>query len=321
MGWVGAGEALVVRDINANGLIDSGRELFGDATVLTTGPRAGQIAANGFEALADLDSNLDGKIDASDTAFASLRLWLDTNQDGISQADEMHTFAELGVASINVTGTATNINLGGGNTQTFSGSFTRTDGQTGASGVADLVGNLLLSNNNFYRQFTDDPAITAAANALPQMLGSGAVRDLRPAMSLGTTQAQTLLTALTEFAGDTTRAAQLADLDGLIQAWGATSAMQTSIQTNRTVVNPEFAEGAGNPTAIEQFAQANPVLYAKITALEQFNGSTILAHWVVPHPYSSWEVINGTGRWITHVSNLSRLAAHNWISSTRPMPR
>ncbi|MBU3738531.1 MAG: hypothetical protein FGM55_06205 [Rhodoferax sp.] len=53
-GWVGAGEAIVVRDLNGNGTIDSGREIFGDNTLLTRGARAGQRAANGFEALADL---------------------------------------------------------------------------------------------------------------------------------------------------------------------------------------------------------------------------------------------------------------------------
>ena len=47
--------------------------------------------------------------------------------------------------------------------------------------MADLLGNLLQSNNNFCRQFKDDPGITAAANALPQMRRSRAVRDLRPA--------------------------------------------------------------------------------------------------------------------------------------------
>ncbi len=56
-GWIASGEAIVVRDLNGNGTIDSGREIFGDNTILTTGPKAGQTAANGFEALADLDSN------------------------------------------------------------------------------------------------------------------------------------------------------------------------------------------------------------------------------------------------------------------------
>jgi len=195
-GWIGAGEALVVRDLNGNGLIDSGRELFGDSTVLTHGATVGQTAANGFAALADLDRDAngvaDGKFDSHDAAFDSVRLWQDANQDGISQAGELHTFAELGIASINVTGAAGSIDLGGGNTQTMSGSFTRSDGETGGSGTADVAGSLQLANNDFYRQFTDNPALTEAAQALPQMQGSGWVRDLRDAMSLGTEQALAL---------------------------------------------------------------------------------------------------------------------------------
>ncbi|MHB1198507.1 MAG: hypothetical protein ACYCZ6_02905 [Polaromonas sp.] len=50
--------------------------------------------------------------------------------------------------------------------------------------------NLVLANNSFYRQFTDDPVVTAEAAALPQMQGSGLVRDLRQAMSLGAAQAR-----------------------------------------------------------------------------------------------------------------------------------
>lgn len=118
---------IVVRDLNSNGTIDSGRELFGDNTILQNGPNAGQTAANGFEALADLDMDAngvaDGKFDSNDVAYASVKLWKDLNQDGISQTDELFTFEQLGVAGINVSGTASNVELGGGNTQTFSGSF------------------------------------------------------------------------------------------------------------------------------------------------------------------------------------------------------
>ena len=64
------------------------------------------------------------------------------------------------------------------------------------------------------------------------MQGSGLVRDLRPAVSLGTPQAATLQAKLTQFAADTTRAQQMADLDALVQSWGNTSAMPTSAQTN-----------------------------------------------------------------------------------------
>ncbi|MEJ8849674.1 hypothetical protein [Variovorax rhizosphaerae] len=209
-GWIASGEAIVVRDLNGNGTIDSGRELFGDNTILTHGARAGQTAANGFEALADLDADAngvaDGKFDGHDVAFSSVKLWKDLNQDGVSQANELLSFADLGVASINVAGTGSNVNLGGGNTQTFSGSFTKADGTVGSSGTAHMAGSLLLANNNFYREFTDDPAVSTEAAALPQMTGSGAVRDLRPAMSLGTAQALALQAQLAQFAAGTTKA-------------------------------------------------------------------------------------------------------------------
>ena len=184
-GWIKPDDALVVLDRNGNGLIDSGSELFGDSTVLQNGPKAGQKAANGFEALADLDANADGVINNLDAAYASLRLWQDANQDGVSRATELKTLGEMGIARIKVTGTTSSINLGNGNTQPFSGSFTRTDGSTGASGVAEVTGSLLLASNGFYREFTDDLQITPQAQSLPQMQGSGLVRDLRHAKDDG----------------------------------------------------------------------------------------------------------------------------------------
>jgi len=275
-GWIAAGEALVVRDLNNNGLIDSGRELFGDNTLLTRGTRTGELAAHGFEALADLDVDAaglaDGKFDANDVAFASVKLWKDLNQDGVSQTGELFNLADLGVASINVSGVAGNIDLGGGNTQTHSGTYVRSDGSAGDSGTAQLAGNLVLTNNNFYREFTDDPAPTAAALALPNMRGSGMVRDLWAAMSLGTPQAVDLQNKLAIFAAGTTQAQQLASVDALIQSWGA-----TILQTSLTLANPAASSGA--ITSIEQFAQNNPDIYAKITTLEHYSSNTILETW------------------------------------------
>ncbi|MEW6620494.1 MAG: hypothetical protein AB1422_14355 [bacterium] len=63
-GWAGTDDGILVRDINGNGAIDDGKELFGDQTLLGDGTRA----SNGFQALAELDDNLDGKIDAGDAA-------------------------------------------------------------------------------------------------------------------------------------------------------------------------------------------------------------------------------------------------------------
>jgi hypothetical protein len=128
-----------------NGTIDSGRELFGDNTALpgyvAGSPGSAGLASNGYQALAQHDSNHDGQINSQDAVYSQLRVWRDLNQDGISQTGELQTLQSLGIAGVGVVGAATNTSLGNGNTQIASGSFTRTDGSAGQSGVAELTGN------------------------------------------------------------------------------------------------------------------------------------------------------------------------------------
>ncbi|HEY0157422.1 MAG TPA: hypothetical protein VGF28_09075 [Thermoanaerobaculia bacterium] len=87
MGWtqLSTENAFVALDRNGNGRVDSGAELFGNYTPLASGASA----ANGFVALAELDADGDGVVDAADAAWQRLLLWTDRNHDGMSTAGEL----------------------------------------------------------------------------------------------------------------------------------------------------------------------------------------------------------------------------------------
>jgi len=119
-GWVKADDGMLAIDLNGNGLIDNGGELFG------------QPARDGYEVLETYDTFADGVIDAKDAAFARLRIWRDLDQDGVTDAGELKTLTESGITSIALTRTdVTGTNQG--NDRGFPGGFTRANGTTGTA--------------------------------------------------------------------------------------------------------------------------------------------------------------------------------------------
>ncbi len=89
--WAAADDGFLVVDTNSNGTIDDISELFSAHT---------NDQQTGLTALSEYDDNSDGVIDASDSIYASLRVWQDVNSDGVTDTGELVTLASLNIDSI-----------------------------------------------------------------------------------------------------------------------------------------------------------------------------------------------------------------------------
>lgn len=173
-GWAGADDGILVRDLNNNGQVDNGSELFGDHTLVN-----GVRAANGFEALKALDSNKDGKFSSTDSVWNTLKVWKDSNSDGKVDGDELLTMAQANVASVDLNyADVASPNLdSNGNDHRQTSSYKTTGGQTRA--VSDVWFNV----NRIDSLNKTNVPVSESIQALFQLQGSGTLASLHQAMA------------------------------------------------------------------------------------------------------------------------------------------
>ncbi|MBT9317164.1 SdrD B-like domain-containing protein [Leptothoe spongobia] len=87
-GWLSGEDGFLAIDNNGDGLISSRAELFGGGV------------GEGFAKLESFDSNGDGLVNESDDMFADLRLWQDSNENGVTDSGELVSLTTAGITDL-----------------------------------------------------------------------------------------------------------------------------------------------------------------------------------------------------------------------------
>ena len=178
--WVGPTNGILAYDRNGDGKINN------TADISFVQDKVG--AKTDLEGLAGWDTNNDGVLDANDTNFGKLLVWVDANQDARAQKGEVKTLLEQGITSINLKPTPTGFD-GADTIDTVvrnTTTFTRADGTTGTG-----------YDVGFARQLLTGPVATSdAASIDPKAVGTfGQLRNDPVALATGKGTASANLTS------------------------------------------------------------------------------------------------------------------------------
>lgn len=162
-GWLSSRDAFLAVDWNRDGVINDISELFGDEFT------------SGFAAMAALDSNSDGLLDAADAQWGRLRLWRDANSNGETDAGELLRLSRFDIESIDLNFTRVNFTAEA-NLISEKGVYTKTNGQSFE--IADVWFDF----NNINSKSITAGSVSSSTIALPNLRGYGDVLSLHEAM-------------------------------------------------------------------------------------------------------------------------------------------
>ncbi len=274
--WVGKGDGLLVRDINNDGKINNGAELFGNHTILASGERA----KNGFEALTEFDLNKDGVINAQDAIFKELKIFADGNSNGYVEQGELKNLNQLGIVAININFTQSNYVDANGNEHRQIGEFAFRNGSK--SMIASVGFKVNLASRREDSNVELSPDILFRPNAK----GFGLVHDLHQAMALNSK----LMGKLDAVVNERDVAKRSLLLDELIFYWAGADKIEPASRGEyidaRVLVAIEQLTGSGywgtahpdkSMDRANPHAQAAPVLMEEYNKFKWYTEAQILA--------------------------------------------
>ena len=131
--WAGSNDGLLAIDLGPNGASGPDGVINQTKEIVFTAWAPG--ATSDMAALRQVfDTDQDGRLSSGDERWSDFRIWQDANSDGMSQAGEVRSLADRGVASIDLTPSGPIQILPDGSRIQGTSAYTRLDGTTGLAG-------------------------------------------------------------------------------------------------------------------------------------------------------------------------------------------
>ncbi|MBD2720485.1 hypothetical protein H6G99_16155, partial [Synechococcus sp. FACHB-909] len=244
-GWISPTDGLLVHDLDSNGLIDHGGELFGNHTFLPNGTKA----ANGFDALRALDGNGDRWIDQQDPVWSKLSVWIDRNSNAVADQDEIVSLSEAGLLRLGVDYAASDMVDSEGNRHLQIGRFQASDG------TLQSMHDVWFQVDQARTRWLHPVSIDAGLSALPDLKGMGMVPDLHQAMA----------------------ADQSGELRLLLESWIQGNALQREV-----LIDPLIFRWVG--VSSEQLKAGWDAIDGRLAVMERLLGQPFRQGWTDPRP-------------------------------------
>ncbi|MBB4168776.1 proprotein convertase P-domain-containing protein, partial [Rhizobium sp. BK538] len=257
--WTAGSDGILALDVDGNGKIDNGSEIFSPHF-------AGGTYVDGLAALATLDSNHDGKIDAADATFSKLTVWQDLNHNGITDSGELSRLADHSISSISLDATASNSEING-QSILADGSYTLTDGSAGHFVEVAFDTTLGDSENgsNAYSLIGNDGDDTLSGSGGMFTISGGAGADtfVLDADALNDVKLADVITDFKAGEGDTLDVSKL--LDSLLGHEAteaeALASIKTTVSGTDTVVSVNANGGWHDVAVLQNTTEAVKILF------------------------------------------------------------
>ncbi len=225
-------------------------------------------AKDGYDALLDLTVNNTQQIDQNNINYPYLYVWFDYNQNTQVDADELISLKDLGITSIDIASMKIANRHINSSVITREGFYYRTDGSKGSILEVDLF------QDPFYREFLKPINIPDKIKPIPNVQGTGLVRDLQEASA----KSSTLLSTVVNYYSHESLSQRYAMLDNILFEWGGSETMHflarlSQLSTDRFKL--ELVDEL-KPDAYRSIHSDVGLVFNHLMVVEQFTGRRLL---------------------------------------------